>query len=157
MKKLILVRHAKSEAATSTVTDFDRDITEEGKAQAKTLAAQLKEARLTPQKIYCSTARRACETAMIIAEALGLSEKEVEANPQLYEASQISLTQFIETMPDHLKEVMIVGHNPTLSIFATHLNAETPINLSTCGVFVIDFDMSSWQQLTKTKGVEIKI
>lgn len=157
MKKLYLMRHAKSVWDDPQMLDHDRRITEQGKLHAEKVAQNLRELNVKLDGMICSDAVRARETAMIVAHGLGFPEQNIVVNPKLYEESVGELIEVIKAIPSQENSVMIVAHNPTLSWFATYLSNNSQVNLSTCGLFAMQFDMSSWEQITEIEGEVIKV
>lgn len=152
MKQLFLLRHAKSNCEDPQMSDMERELTEQGKHQAETLAMQLKKQHVKPDLILCSCATRAQQTAKILIKGLGLPENKIEINPKLYEESLGQLIEIVKAIPEQYQRVFIVAHNPTLSWFATYLNNNEPVNLSTCGLFAMQFDMDAWSKITEVDG-----
>ena len=66
MKKLFLIRHAKSDWSNPTLDDFDRPLNERGKTNAPFIGDLLREKGVFPDVIISSPAYRARETARII-------------------------------------------------------------------------------------------
>ena len=155
MKKLFLVRHAKASLEDPDVLDVQRKITEEGKHQVIEFIKYLKQENIKPDLIVCSNAVRARQTAQLIAKGLDLSENGVYIEPRLYEENVTFLMETIKEVSDLVGGLMIVGHNPTLSWFASYLSNNPAVNLETCGMFAIEFDIQSWPQIVEAQGKEI--
>ncbi len=66
---------------------------------------------LTPDLIVASTARRARDTAELVAEAAGY-HGEIILEKSLYAASPEAYTQVTQALDDATASVMLVGHNP---------------------------------------------
>ena len=63
MKKLYLIRHAKSSWKDITLDDFDRPLNKRGKTDAPFMAQKLKDKNIYPDIIISSPAKRAKSTA----------------------------------------------------------------------------------------------
>ena len=63
MKKLLIMRHAKSCWKDSDLSDHERPLKKRGKNDAKKMGKLLKSKKIIPDVIICSTAERAKETA----------------------------------------------------------------------------------------------
>jgi phosphohistidine phosphatase len=109
--RILLVRHAKSEHPAG-VADHDRPLTVRGAADAVAVGRHLERLRLAPARILSSTAVRAAETARLIAEQL-TSAPPVEQFAGLYGAGVSDLLTMAGSAGE---DVMIVGHQPTLSM-----------------------------------------
>ncbi len=157
MKQLFLVRHAKSDGADPQLPDKDRKVTAQGQQQVAYLAERLKRDKVKPGLMLCSDATRAQQTAQQLAVDLGVSKEAIQIKPVLYEESVSLLIEAIKAVPEDVQCLMIVAHNPTLSWFATYLNHDEPVSLSTCGLFAIQFEIKSWLEITEVEGEVVEI
>ena len=71
MKRVYLLRHAKSSWKVGGVPDHDRPLAPRGRRAASAIAGHLLEEGIEPELVLCSTARRARETLERIAPVLG--------------------------------------------------------------------------------------
>lgn len=71
MKRLTLVRHAKSSWKDPSLDDFDRPLNQRGERDAPVMGRRLKARGARPSLILTSPAKRAKRTARLIAEAIG--------------------------------------------------------------------------------------
>lgn len=153
MKALFLLRHAKSGWDDPTLLDHDRPLNERGCLDAVRVGRWMKEQGLFPDLILSSTARRARDTAVSVAQALGYAEK-IELRQQLYDASseayRLCLTQ-VETQCDR---VLLVGHNPTLEQFLREHTGQT-CHLGTAALVYLKFSISRWAVLTGETRAEL--
>ena len=75
MKKLFLIRHAKSSWEDLRLDDFDRPLNKRGEKDAPFMAELLKEKNIIPDLIISSPSLRTKLTAEIIAEKIGFIDK----------------------------------------------------------------------------------
>lgn len=136
MKKIYFIRHAKSEK--NAINDFDRDINQRGKSDAKLMGKRLKKHSVQPDIIFSSTAKRSLKTAAIIAKEINF-KKDIIQTDELYEASIQTLKDFISSLKNDLKNIFIIGHNPTLTEICEILSDSSIGNIPTCGIFCIEF------------------
>lgn len=144
-KTLTLIRHAKSSWDDPSMRDFDRPLNERGHGAAPDMGKRLLRRGQCPDRVYCSSARRARETALILAKAVGFPEADIKAESELYLADRGRLLERIRRFPDDADEIWLVGHNPDLTELANHLAGFHTDNLPTCAVFRVRFDCHSWQ------------
>jgi hypothetical protein len=85
MKRVYLLRHAKSSWKHPELADHDRPLAGRGKRAAKSIGGHMRAQELVPELVLCSTARRARETRERIEPALGRAPVRVER--ELYGAS----------------------------------------------------------------------
>lgn len=124
MKKLLLLRHAKSSWDDTGLADFDRPLNGRGRKAAPLMGNFMRERSLRPDLIISSPAQRARETIALVLEASGL-ETEPRYDERIYEATAGLLVEVIEGVEDALQEVMLVGHNPGFENLIAHLTGES--------------------------------
>lgn len=151
MKRLYLLRHAKSSWKDTSLPDHDRPLAGRGRRAAKAIARHMREHGVEPELVLCSTARRARETLDRIASALGSPTVRVES--ELYAASAPALLERLRGIPDTVESVMVIGHNPGLQELALELArpasaaSELAAKYPTGALATLAFDASSWQEL----------
>ncbi|NOY12914.1 MAG: hypothetical protein GXP51_04295, partial [Deltaproteobacteria bacterium] len=91
MKKLILIRHAKSDWHTAAATDFDRPLNTRGKKAAPLMGERLAAHSGTPDLLLSSPAKRARQTAKKIARQIAYPETAIRYDEAIYEANLASL------------------------------------------------------------------
>lgn len=116
MRKLFLLRHAKSSWDDPILPDFDRPLSTRGRDAAARLATFIDQAGLAPQLALVSSARRARETWAALAPAL--PEVPTRFEPGLYAAGQTDLLRRLRQIEPSVERVMVVGHNPGLERLA---------------------------------------
>ena len=155
MKRLILVRHAKSSWANPGQDDIDRPLNERGLRNAPNMARRLRERGQVPALAISSPARRALTTAQLMAAELGIAGADIRVEPSLYEASVEIWLRVIATLPAGVGSVLMVGHNPTLTELANQLCHALHIgNVPTCGVLCLDYDARSWKSVPDSQPGE---
>jgi phosphohistidine phosphatase len=115
-KHLLLLRHAKSSWDDPAVADHDRPLAARGRKAAKLIGARLRTDQTPISLVLCSSARRARETLDLVAPP-----GEIEIDDRLYGASADELLQRVSRVPDDVKAVMLVGHNPAIHDLALEL------------------------------------
>jgi len=139
MKKLILVRHAKSDWPENT-DDFNRPLSEKGEKNAEKMAKFLKENKIEIDKFYSSPALRAFKTCEIFNKEYQL---EVETMQKLYNASETNFESLITDLPDNLNTVAMFSHNNGISNFANSMSHDV-FMFPTCGVAGFAIEGDSW-------------
>ena len=154
MKRLYLVRHAKSSWDDPDLSDIDRPLNKRGKKDAPIMGERLKnEHKAKPDLIISSPAKRAIRTARVIAKELGYPKEKIEIKDSLYASGVTAMLNVIHYLDDSLDEVMLFGHNPDLTSLANYLSNQQVDNIPTCGVFCVDFDVQSWQDVKEGNGI----
>jgi phosphohistidine phosphatase len=111
-KTVLLMRHGQAGGGASG-GDFNRRLTDHGRAQAAAVGRWLVTASCVPDRLLVSAAMRAVQTAEICAAAAGFSGA-LERHQSLYGAGPDQLIQAIAKLPSD-QAVMVVAHNPGLA------------------------------------------
>ena len=148
-KKLILCRHAQAEPALPGVSDFDRPLTAAGIAQATEAGKWLASRKIKIDGLVTSPATRARQTAQLLAGQTGLNQ--LFENSRIYEASPTTLLAVVNNLPDEVRNVLLVGHNPGLSYLATILTGHR-YDLDTSQLVVIQLQVSAWAMVSGGTG-----
>jgi phosphohistidine phosphatase len=152
MKQLTIVRHAKSSWDLPEMEDFYRPLNPRGVKNAFAMGDALAVRGVFPDLIVTSPAVRAINTAIIIARKLDFPQQRIESNDRIYEASVEALFQLMANVPDSNGHLMLVGHNPSLTMLINRMQKKPLDNLPTCGVYHLDLDMASWADVRQAKG-----
>lgn len=156
MKKLFIVRHAKSSWDDPDLDDFDRPLNKRGKRNAPEIGKRLAMRGVFPDLIITSPAKRAAATARRIAEAIAYPNKKIIKDDSFYHGSIQDVIGVVQKLDDQINSLMIFGHNPGLTDLANYLSGADIYNIPTCGVVEIDFDFNSWKMLGSKEGKLVK-
>lgn len=152
MKKLIIVRHAKSSWDNPLLNDFDRPLNKRGEKDAPRMARKAKELKLLPDLIISSPANRALTTCKEFCKALDYPLERIDINKNLYHANEDEILNILQSVKDHPKDkeevVFIFGHNPGLTEFANSLFNEDIENIPTSGIVGGILNVSLWKELS---------
>lgn len=152
MKFLYLIRHAKSSWADPGLTDHDRPLNKRGKRDIPVMGRRLVSYDPHPEMIISSTAKRARKTARGIGSALGFGKNEIILLESLYTFSSEQLITVIRSVHESINVLAVVGHNYGLTDCAESLCGKDLGNIPTCGVVLMEFQLSDWKQLSSGKG-----
>lgn len=154
-RRLTLLRHAKSSWEQPGLADRDRPLSARGLRDAPRIAARLREAGARPSLIVSSPATRTLTTARLFADALGLSSKGVVTDDRMYLATASELLDVIADQDESLEDLLLVGHNPGLTVLANRLLPTLQLdNLPTTGVVAMDLMLPVWSAAA-TCGVSL--
>lgn len=149
MKKLYLIRHAKSSWKEEGITDFDRPLKGRGVRDAHTTGQWLYKQEESPDLLISSPATRAMHTALIFAQELKYPFSDIAIEPQLYLAEIQDIHDALSSLDDRLESVYLFGHNPGLTNFVNHCIDHIIDNVPTTGVACLKFDSKTWKDLGK--------
>jgi phosphohistidine phosphatase len=151
MKRVYLLRHAKSSWKVRGVPDHDRPLAPRGRRAAKAIAGHLLEQGIEPELVLCSTALRARQTLERIEPVLGTPV--VRFEPEFYRATAGTLLARLRAVDDAVDSVLLIGHNPAVQQLALHLAhptrelRELEAKFPTAGLATLVFPGASWRAL----------
>lgn len=153
MKRVIFMRHSKAEPMDDEMSDFDRQLAEKGRNDAGIMSTVLQSNSIRPDLILSSSALRAYQTALTVADRMSINPGKVKKHTDLYEDVTTSdILEHITTSVDSVKTLMIVGHNPWISNVAVALSQNFDDILPTSGVLVLDFKVDFWDEVIPGEG-----
>lgn len=152
MKRLILMRHAKSDWSFE-LEDHARPLNKRGRKSAKALGRWLQEKAYLPDEVLCSTAIRTRETLDLL--KVGVQTWHERA---LYLAPPEAMLECLRGADRNC--VLMVGHNPGIAELAEALVVSPPphprfADYPTGATLVVDFDISDWRDLEISSGTVI--
>jgi len=150
-KTLFLLRHAKAMTGSLLVPDQDRTLSERGLKDVNKLGAKLHKKEVHIDLIVTSPTVRAISTAQSIANKLEMKHANFLIDPLVYRAEMKVLLELISRIPKRYDDVMIVGHNPSLTELASHIAGE-PIAMSTCSLMKASFEFKTWAKVLTEKS-----
>ncbi|MCK9893931.1 histidine phosphatase family protein [Frankia sp. AgB32] len=149
-RRLMLLRHAKSDWADAATPDADRPLSESGRRACDLLARHLAAQDSAPDLILCSSAVRTRQTVAGLAHALPASVP-VLVEDRLYLAEARELLERLQEIDDGVPSVLLVAHNPGIHTLAVALlapedRARIP-TFPTAALAVEDLEVSRWAEL----------
>jgi|SRR5580658_1846334 phosphohistidine phosphatase len=168
MRRLMLLRHAKTENDAASGRDQDRRLDDRGRGDAAEIGGWIGRHPPFPDMVLVSPAARAHETWEIAWEAMKnlapshlVPKPRVELLPDLYGADPAQLLERVRsasvTDPAHL---MVVGHNPGMHELALALTGSGDAsgrraladNMPTSGLAILDFAIDDWADVAFRRG-----
>jgi phosphohistidine phosphatase len=158
MRRLILLRHAKSDRAPGT-PDQARPLNERGTAAARLMGAYMAHHGLVPDHVLCSPARRTRDTFAAAASQWPAVAK-VIFEERLYVAPPQAILSVISEQATQAQSLMVVGHNPGLQEAAELLIAAGDVasrerlreKFPTAALAVIVFAANAWSDIHDHSG-----
>ncbi|MDH2355515.1 histidine phosphatase family protein [Bradyrhizobium sp. SSUT112] len=164
MRRLLLLRHAKTETHAPSGRDRDRRLDDRGRRDAAQIGDWIAARPPFPETVLVSHAVRARQTWDIAWEAMKgrVAAPKVEVLPELYGADSAQILETIRTatVPADPKQLLLVGHNPGLHEVALMLTGggdpagarAIADNLPTSGLAIFDFDVKDWGDVAYRRG-----
>jgi phosphohistidine phosphatase len=156
-KILYLMRHGDALPAEPSMNgDFERTLSPVGVDQVEQISHVLKEIGFPVEHVLCSAAYRTRETAMRLFGFLALeTEVPIEPHTTLYNADVSLYQAVIQSVPDSIQHLMVVGHNPTISALATCLNQNANISFMTANMAAFQLNTTTWKSFACERGAEL--
>jgi phosphohistidine phosphatase len=153
VKRLYLLRHAKSSWSDPSLADEERPLAPRGRKAAKKMAKELRRREIRPGLVLCSSSRRTRETLALIGPSLG--DPTIEVEEALYEAGRDGLLTRVRRVSDSVHSVLVLGHNPAVHDLARRLAAgsgELFGKFPTGALAAFELDVPSWSELGQTEA-----
>lgn len=162
MKRLFLLRHAKTEQANKdTPADAERSLTARGREDAPLVGHAMRENGYVPDLILCSPSMRTRQTLELAQREFG-GNASIEFINAIYAASARQLMQIVRDLPDPFRKPLLVGHNPGFEECAALLMNKSDATANgfdsdgnkfpTSALVVLDFEISHWTEVKPHTG-----
>ena len=163
MRRLMLLRHAKTEPDAPSGRDQDRRLDARGHRDAAEIGTWIGTHPPFPDHVLVSPAVRAVQTWDIAWEAMKdqVPKPQIELVPELYgaETTQLLLAIRMASATDP-KQLLLVGHNPGMHELALALTGTAAPasrqalsdNLPTSGLAILDFVTDDWNDVAFRRG-----
>jgi phosphohistidine phosphatase len=148
MKKIFLIRHAKSSWDEPWSRDHDRPLAPRGLKAAPIMGKRLSKKDIFPDLIISSTAERAKETAILIAKELGTADQKIVLESRLYHAPPSTYLNVIRQQPESIQTLFLVGHNPGMTDLIQNLGVDLD-NLPTAGICGFTCLANTWKEFSE--------
>ncbi len=149
-RQLLVLRHGQAESG-SGIEDYDRALASRGYTETELITKWLLAQGCVPELIFGSSAERTSATAFHAAGIFELEETQVDGDQTLYLAPKTILLEFIATLPDEARSVMLVGHNPGVedlvsSVVGYDSFANAGGHMATATIACIEFE-GAWSEI----------
>ena len=159
MRRLMLLRHAKSDWSSPGMPDRERPLNARGISDARTMSVYLARHELIPDLILCSPTKRTRQTADAIMKGFPQRVAITYAD-RLYEATPETIMSLIRAVAAETHNLLVIGHNPGLHETARLLVAAGYVErrermhekYPTAALAVIDFPIDAWNKLHRESG-----
>jgi phosphohistidine phosphatase len=159
MLTLSLLRHAKSSWKDTALPDHDRPLNARGTVEAPLMGKAMAEHGLDPDLVLCSTARRTRDTLELVLPQLK-TEPKVSYEDGLYHGTPAEMLALLRGVGAGAGQVLLVGHNPEIQIFALdligsgprHLKDRLEAKMPTAGLVVMRFPAGAWSDVAVNSG-----
>jgi phosphohistidine phosphatase len=152
VKRVWLLRHAKSSWDDPGLPDADRPLAPRGRRAAELLAAHVAASDVRPAVVLCSSSLRTRQTLAAILPALG-DAIELRIERALYGAGAEELLERLRRLSNSAPSAMLIGHNPGIQDLAVGLAASGPAlarlreKFPTGALATVDVDVERWRDV----------
>jgi phosphohistidine phosphatase len=167
MKRLLLLRHAKSDR-NAGLEDFERPLNARGRKAAPKMAEAMLARAYVPDRALVSPAERTRETWRLMAPLFDESRVDTQFIDQLYLASANHILGVIRQLAPEVQTPLVIGHNPGIEDLAARLPAKEQSpkgeealerikrKYPTCALTVLTFPIESWDDLSPGMGTLVE-
>ncbi|MGI9317560.1 MAG: SixA phosphatase family protein [bacterium] len=152
LKRLTLMRHAKSAWTDTGLADIERPLNQRGQKDAPAIGQWLKDRGERPSLILSSSAMRAKETARIVADQLGYPRDFLQTDSELYLAHPEQILAVLSQLEAGFNHILLCAHNPGITELSNTLCNTRIDNVPTGGIVGIEADIKNWSDLSNARG-----
>ena len=164
MKRLTLLRHAKSSWDDRSLDDFDRPLNNRGRKAAQRMGREIADRDMRFDLVLASPAARVRQTIDGVQQHHELKAP-IRFEPRIYMARVAELVELIGAIPDELTSVLLVGHNTSLERLALKLACEDEHPLRkrveekfpTAALAVIELPVQRWSEVEPDIGRLVEV
>ena len=164
MKRLAILRHAKSSWDEPQVADFDRPLNERGQKAARRIGRELTKRGATFDMVLASPATRVRETLEAV-------QKEFEPDAaicferDIYLADEGTLLEMVRGIPETVQAPLLIGHNPGLQELVLALTRDdsnglrkrVEAKLATAALVRIELPAEKWSEVEPGSGIIVEL
>ncbi|MCH6233578.1 SixA phosphatase family protein [Cognataquiflexum rubidum] len=150
-KFLYLLRHGQAEPGIGPIGDLKRPLTEIGMSRIKQVSQVLATREITFDLILASPAVRTSQTSKIISNAV-FSKERLEVD-EIYDAEVNDLLKTVYKVNSDVRNLLIVGHNPSLSSLVMLLTGNDSVNLHPGMLAIIEIEVEDWNHIGRNTGI----
>jgi phosphohistidine phosphatase len=159
MKRLTVLRHAKSSWKDRELDDFERPLNGRGRRAASRVGREVAERGMRFDLVLASPAARIRETIAGVEEHHKL-EAPVRFEPRIYMARVAELMELIRALPDDVHSALLVGHNTSAERLVAKLSVDDEAGLRrrveekfpTAALAAIELPINSWSEVEPEQG-----
>lgn len=161
MKRLIIMRHAKSAWDTDAPDDHSRPLNDRGRRDAPRMARELRRRGWVPDLVISSDSERTRQTWAGMAPEFD-QEIEVRFTRDFYHAGPMEIAEKCEAVGEFTETVMVLGHNPGWARAVAYLSGEEEqMTTANCALLEADgewvdlMQASSWRLVNVLRPKEL--
>ncbi|MEA3045249.1 MAG: phosphohistidine phosphatase [Sphingomonadales bacterium] len=160
MKRLSLLRHAKSGWEDPALADFDRPLNARGREAARAMGREMRALGLAFGGVIASPAARVTGTIAELGESYGPLDPAYDE--RLYLAAPDTLLALVRATGDAHESLLLIGHNPGMERLALLLSRGGPLRdavalkYPTGALAEIHFAVDQWRDVAESGGTLVR-
>ena len=159
MKRLTLLRHAKSGDDGTVARDFDRPLNAKGRRAARAIGRHMRDKALSFDAVMASPATRVAETLQEVEAGYG-GGLAPQWERRIYLATPDELLDVVHDAPASADSILLVGHNPGLEQLvlmlvpdrADGVRGEVEVKYPTASLAEMVFAVDRWEDVGRGGG-----
>lgn len=164
MKRLTILRHAKSSWKDRGLNDFDRPLNARGRKAARLMGREMTQRGMHFDSVLASPAIRIRETIDGVTEGHQLPSP-IRFEPRIYEARVSELMELIGTLPDEASSALLVCHNTSAERLVLKLAKDDEGGLRkrveekfpTAALAAIELPVDRWSEAQPDSGALVEL
>lgn len=144
MRRLLLIRHAKSSWKFPELDDHERPLNKRGERDALAMARHLAEKDEVLDAMFSSTATRALDYAQRLCE---FNYVNLVPDLSFYTFDVDQLLEILRHLPDSAQSIAVVAHNPAITQAVNRLSNSAISNVPTAAIACLTSDVEQWMDL----------
>jgi phosphohistidine phosphatase len=165
VKRLTVLRHAKSSWDQPNNDDLDRPLNARGWKAARRMGRELKHRKMRFDLCLASPAARVRETLDGLGEGYGAFDFAIRFEPRVYLADAATLLDLIRALSDDIESPLLVGHNPGLQRLVAELTTNDAKGLRrrvehkfpTAALAVLELPVNRWADVEQESGALVEL
>ena len=148
MKKLLLLRHAKSSWEYS-VEDYDRPLSQKGINDINDVSLKNINFFKKFQIVLTSPANRAFHTSTILIRNIFVNYERLRVVDELYSFNYKNIIDYVYKLNNSFSNVVLVGHNPAFSLAGEYFSEKNSPELKTSDWIMLEFKQNDWSKVSE--------
>jgi phosphohistidine phosphatase len=164
MKRLAVLRHAKSSWDDPDLDDFNRPLNDRGWKAARRMGREMEHRGMRFDLVLASTAARVRETIDGVQEKYDF-DAPIQFEQRIYLATEGELLELVRAFPEKVGSPLIIGHNPGLERLVVELTRDDDEGLRqrvagkfpTAGLAAVELPAERWKDVQPGSGKIVEL
>ena len=156
MKRLAMMRHAKSSWDDRQLDDFNRPLNDRGWKAAWRMGREMSARGMQFDLVLASAAARVRETIDGVQRHYDFGAAPIRFEPRLYGASEATLLEIVRALPESVRAPLLVGHNPGLERLIAELTGGIR-KFPTAALAVVELPEKLWAEVEPGAGEIVEL